>query len=54
MSTMNKNTPKSLIKLNEVHRVNIEKRLAHRLEVARAKGDSDLVKKIEEEKQLLN
>ncbi len=53
MSMMNKNSPKSLVKLNEVHKVNIEKRLAHRLEAARAKGNQDLVKALESERQLL-
>ena len=38
---MNRNTPKSLVKLNELHKANIEKRLAHRLEAARVKGDKD-------------
>ncbi|NEQ36358.1 MAG: hypothetical protein F6K40_08735 [Okeania sp. SIO3I5] len=54
MSIMNRNTPKSLVKLNEVHRANIEKRLAHRLEAARAKGNQNLVKILEAERQLLN
>ncbi|NEN92182.1 MULTISPECIES: hypothetical protein [unclassified Okeania] len=54
MSMMNKNSPKSLVKLNEVHKVNIEKRLAHRLEAARAKGNQNLVKALESERQLLN
>ncbi len=53
MSMMNRNTPKSLVKLNEVHRANIEKRLAHRLEAARAKGNHNLVKILEAERQLL-
>ncbi|MCL2930767.1 MAG: hypothetical protein MGG11_00210 [Trichodesmium sp. MAG_R03] len=50
---MNKNTPKSLVKLDEIHKANIEKKLAHRLEAARAKGNQDLVKILEAEKQLL-
>ena len=53
MSMMNKNTPKSLVKLDEIHKANIEKKLAHRLEAARAKGNQDLVKILEAEKQLL-
>ncbi|NEP08602.1 MAG: hypothetical protein F6K25_27325 [Okeania sp. SIO2G4] len=53
MSMMNKNSPKSLVKLNEVHKANIEKRLAHRLEAARSKGNQDLVKALESERQLL-
>ena len=51
---MNKNTPKSLVKLDKVHKANIEKKLAHRLEAARAKGNQDLVKILEAEKQLLD
>jgi len=54
MSIMNKNTSKSLVELNEVHKANIEKKLAHRLEVARTKGNENLVKTLEAEKQLLN
>ena len=53
MSMMNINTPKSLVKLNEVHRANVEKRLAHRLEAARAKGNHNLVKILEAERQLI-
>ena len=53
MSMMNKNTPKSLVKLDEIHKANIEKKLAHRLEAAIAKGNQDLVKILEAEKQLL-
>ena len=53
MSMMNRNTPKSLIKLKEIHRANIEKKLAHRLEAARSKGDEDLVKSLEAERQQL-
>ena len=53
MSMMNRNTPKSLVKLNEVHRANIEKRLAHRLEAAIAKGNHNLVKILKVERQLL-
>ena len=50
---MNNNTPTSLLKLNQVHRANIEKKLAHRLESARAKGNQDLIKVLETERQLL-
>ncbi|MGB3511275.1 MAG: hypothetical protein WBA93_18970 [Microcoleaceae cyanobacterium] len=53
MSMLNINTPKSLIKLNQVHRANIEKKLAHRLEAARSKGDLDLLKSLELERQQL-
>ncbi|MCL2923654.1 MAG: hypothetical protein MGF17_03245 [Trichodesmium sp. MAG_R04] len=54
MSILNTNTPKSSVKLNEVHKANIERKLAHRLEVARNKGNENLVKTLEAEKQLLN
>ncbi|MDJ0556460.1 MAG: hypothetical protein QNJ68_18870 [Microcoleaceae cyanobacterium MO_207.B10] len=53
MSIMNRNSPKSLVKLNQVHKANIEKRLAHRLEAARSKGDQDLIKSLEAERQEL-
>ncbi|MGL5508964.1 MAG: arginine synthesis PII-interacting regulator PirA [Microcoleaceae cyanobacterium] len=44
---MNKNRESA--KINEVHRVNIQKRLEHRLEVARTNGNSDLVRTLEAE-----
>ncbi|MEB3342526.1 MAG: hypothetical protein VKJ25_17445 [Okeania sp.] len=51
---MNRNTPKSLVNLNQVHKENLKKRLTHRLEAARAKGNQDLVQMLEAEKQLLD
>jgi hypothetical protein len=36
-------------KIAETHRANIQKQLAHRIEVARASGNQDLVRVLEEE-----
>ncbi|NJK39783.1 MAG: hypothetical protein HC825_00975 [Oscillatoriales cyanobacterium RM1_1_9] len=46
---MNRNSRKATTKVSETHRVNLQKRLEHRLEVARAKGDADLVRVLEAE-----
>ncbi len=54
MSAMNKNTRKSLSKLNEVHKANLAKRMQHRLEVARAKGDENLIQALEAEMKASN
>lgn len=51
---MNRNSRKSVAKLNEVHRANLEKRLQHRLEVARVKGDENLIRALEAEMRLLH
>jgi len=42
-----------LQRVADVHRANIQKRLEHRLEVARAKGDENLVRALEAEMQQL-
>lgn len=36
------------------HRANIQKSLEHRLQVARAKGDAQLIRQLEAEKQYYN
>lgn len=46
---LNKNSRNSATKVSEVHRANIQKRLEHRLEVARANGDQNLVRVLENE-----
>ncbi len=51
---MNNNTRKSLSKLNEVHKANLEKRMQHRLEVARSKGDENLIRALEAEMRVSN
>ncbi len=38
----------------QVHRDNLRKLLEHRIEVARAKGDNDLVRSLEAEAESLN
>lgn len=48
---INKNFRKEVSKLSQTHRANIQKRLEHRLEVARANGDQNLVRMLEAEMQ---
>ncbi|WP_293133032.1 hypothetical protein [Microcoleus sp. bin38.metabat.b11b12b14.051] len=40
-------------KIAETHRANIQKQLTHRIEVARASGNQDLVRVLEEEMKQL-
>ncbi|MDQ2100365.1 MAG: hypothetical protein QQW96_22285 [Tychonema bourrellyi B0820] len=40
-------------KIAETHRANIQKQLTHRIEVARANGNQDLVRVLEEEMKQL-
>jgi hypothetical protein len=42
-----------LQRVSDVHRANIQRRLEHRLEVARAKGDENLVRMLEAEMRQL-
>lgn len=48
---MNKNSRNN--PLAQTHRANIQKRLEHRLEVARAKGDLNLIRLLEAEREQL-
>ena len=41
-------------KAREAHKQSIKKNLEHRLEVARAKGDENLIRQIEAEMQYFN
>lgn len=50
---MNRNRREELLRTAETHRANIQKRLQHRLEVARAKGDENLIRLLEAEMQQL-
>ncbi len=50
---MNKNRREDLKRTAEIHRANIQKRLQHRLEVARANGDQELIRQLEAEMQQL-
>ena len=45
---LNRNQQKN--QLSQTHRANIQKRLEHRIEVARAKGDNNLVRLLEAER----
>ena len=46
---LNKNLRKNSVKLSDVHRANIQKRLEHRLEVARSNGAENLIRTLEAE-----
>jgi hypothetical protein len=46
---MNQNRLQSVSKSREAHRANIQKSLEHRLQVARAKGDEQLIRQLETE-----
>lgn len=48
---MNRITREDVKRVADVHRANIQKRLEHRLEVARAKGDENLIRLLEAEMQ---
>ncbi|MBE9094012.1 hypothetical protein [Tychonema sp. LEGE 07203] len=49
---MNTNS-KNVRKVAETHRANIHKQLMHRIEVARASGNQDLIRVLEEEMKQL-
>ena len=51
---MKLNTPQSLQKAAENHRANIQRSLEHRLQVARAKGDKNLIIQLEAEQNYYN
>ncbi|MCU0566547.1 MAG: hypothetical protein MUF49_08105 [Oculatellaceae cyanobacterium Prado106] len=46
---MNKNRQEAAKKAAQSHKVNMQRRLQHRLEVARANGDDALVRQLEAE-----
>ncbi|MGL5083294.1 MAG: arginine synthesis PII-interacting regulator PirA [Microcoleaceae cyanobacterium] len=50
---MNRNIRKTAKQVSETHRANIQKRLEHRLAVAKAKGNEELVRLLEAEMQQL-
>jgi hypothetical protein len=51
---MNKNRQEILTKTAETHRATLQKRLERRLEVARAKGDENLIHLLEAEANYLS
>jgi len=51
---MNRNMRGKVQKAAEAHRVNIQKSLEHRLEVARAQGNEQLVRQLEAESNYYN
>ncbi|GAC1463305.1 MAG: hypothetical protein NVS2B14_11200 [Chamaesiphon sp.] len=54
MSIMNRTRQDSLKKAAAAHRDNIQKSLQHRLEIARAKGDENLIRQLEAEASYFN
>ncbi len=54
MFRMNKNRSDKAKKEADSHRVNLQKSLETRLEVARAKGDEALIRQLEQEANYLN
>ncbi|MGB3536461.1 MAG: hypothetical protein WBA13_23450 [Microcoleaceae cyanobacterium] len=50
---INRSRRQTVNKLSEVHRSNLQKRLEHRLAVAKAKGNEDLVRALESEMEKL-
>ncbi|MGB5959334.1 MAG: hypothetical protein WBG73_01645 [Coleofasciculaceae cyanobacterium] len=51
---MNKNFSNKVKNAAAAHRVNLQKNLEHRIEVARANGDEALVRQLEQEASYLN
>ena len=51
---MNRNKQQLLQKATVAHRVNIQRSLQHRLEVARANGDENLIRQLEAEVNYYN
>ena len=48
---MNRNPQKNVAQIAQTHRANILKSLEHRLEVARAKGETSLIAQLEAERK---
>lgn len=51
---MNENMQQRFQKAGETHRVNIQRSLQHRLEVAKAKGDENLIRQLQAEMNYYN
>lgn len=49
MFIMNRIGQRNLTKVAETHRANLQKRLLHRLDVAKANGDENLIRLLEDE-----
>ncbi len=54
MSAMNRNRQQLAKQAAEAHRVNIQKNIQHRLEVAKAQGDEKLIRQLEAELNYCN
>jgi hypothetical protein len=54
VEVMNRNRIQRFQKAVKTHRASIQKSLEHRLEVARAKGDENLIRQLEAEKNYYN
>jgi hypothetical protein len=53
MFAMNRIGQRNLTKVAETHRANLQKRLLHRLDVAKANGDENLIRILESEMKQL-
>jgi hypothetical protein len=51
---VNKNRNENVQQAAAAHRATLQKLLAHRLEVARAKGDETLIRQLQQEASYLN
>jgi hypothetical protein len=54
MFSMSRNKQQVVRQTAEVHRQNIQKSLQHRLDVARANGDENLIRQLEAEMKYFN
>jgi hypothetical protein len=51
---MNRNKQQAAKQAAQAHRLSIQRSLQHRLEVAKAKGDEDLIRQLEAEMNYFN
>ncbi|AFY86152.1 MAG: hypothetical protein CLLPBCKN_002782 [Chroococcidiopsis cubana SAG 39.79] len=54
MFSMSRNKQQAVKQAAEAHRQNIQKSLQHRLDVARANGDENLIRQLEAEMRYFN
>lgn len=54
MSVINENMPQRFQQAVQTHRQNIQRSIQHRLEVATAKGDLDLIRQLQAEVEYYN
>lgn len=51
---MNRNKQQAMKQAAQAHRLSIQRSLQHRLEVAKARGDEDLIRQLEAEMNYFN